>query len=308
MKSIKQSILDRGLSSNASILIPEVNDSRVSKAIEELKAIGFSIKDVSEYLDNYDEYLEMLSKLKFCKNWPYDEIKNYLDNPINYGLIAVANGDADGLVAGATISTSDMIRKTIRIIGVDSYSTCISSIFFMISNNDKNCFTYSDCGVIPEPDSKQLVEIAYNASNFHRLLSENDPKIAFLSFSTKGSAEHYRVQKIQEAVKLFGKKHHDILHDGELQFDAAISSEVSKLKDSSSKLNGEANTFIFPNLDAGNIAYKITERLGGYTALGPLLQGLSKPVHDLSRGCSTEDIVLIAAITALQKESEIASI
>ena len=308
MKSIKQSILDRGLSSNASILIPEVNDSRVSKAIEELKAIGFSIKDVSEYLDNYDEYLEMLSKLKFCKNWPYDEIKNYLDNPINYGLIAVANGDADGLVAGATISTSDMIRKTIRIIGVDSYSTCISSIFFMISNNDKNCFTYSDCGVIPEPDSKQLVEIAYNASNFHRLLSENDPKIAFLSFSTKGSAEHYRVQRIQEAVKLFGKKHHDILHDGELQFDAAISSEVSKLKDSSSKLNGEANTFIFPNLDAGNIAYKITERLGGYTALGPLLQGLRKPVHDLSRGCSTEDIVLIAAITALQKESKIASI
>ena len=145
--------------------------------------------------------------------------------------------------------------------------------------------------MIPEPNTEQLVDIAYNASNFHKLLSENNPRTAFLSFSTKGSAQHYRVEKIQEAVKLFGKKYSDILHDGELQFDAAICPEVAKLKDSSSKLNGRANVFIFPNLDSGNIAYKITERLGGYTALGPLLQGLNRPVHDLSRGCSVEDII-----------------
>ena len=301
MESFKQQILDRGLQLNARVLIPEINDCRVQEATENLQSMGYNIENIDKYIHKYDEYLEMLSQLKFAKNWPYDQIKKYLDDPVNYGLMAVANGDADGLVAGATISTSDMIRKAIRIIGVNRYSSCVSSIFFMISNNEKQCFTYSDCGVIPDPDAKQLVDIAYNASNFHRLLSENEPKIAFLSFSTKGSAEHYRVEKVREAVKLFGKKYSDILHDGELQFDAAISPEVSKLKDTSSKLNGESNVFIFPNLDAGNIAYKITERLGGYTALGPLLQGLNKPIHDLSRGCSVEDIVLVAAITALQK-------
>ena len=301
MKSFKDKIISRGLESNATILIPEVDDERIQEATLKLRSIGYNIRDVNEYVEHYDEYLEMLSKLKFAKNWPYNQIKKYLDNPINYGLMAVANGDADGLVAGATISTGDMIRKSIRVIGVNSYSSCVSSIFFMISSDGQRCFTYSDCGVIPEPDSKQLVEIGYNASNFHKLLSENEPKIAFLSFSTKGSAEHYRVEKVREAVKLFGKKYQDILHDGELQFDAAISSEISKLKDSSSKLDGEANVFIFPNLDAGNIAYKITERLGGYLALGPLLQGLKKPIHDLSRGCKVEDVVLVAAITALQK-------
>ena len=171
----------------------------------------------------------------------------------------------------------------------------------MISEDNKQYFTYSDCGVIPEPDVNQLVDIAYNASNFHKLLSNQEPKVAFLSFSTKGSAEHYRVEKVKEAVKLFSKKHKDILHDGELQFDAAIVPEVAKLKAPSSKLKGEANVFIFPNLDSGNIAYKITERIGGYCALGPLLQGLKKPIHDLSRGCKVEDIILIAAISALQK-------
>ena len=301
MPTIKQSILDRGLLSKAKILIPEVGDRRIQEATAELRTMGYNIVDIDEHSDKYDEYLEMLSKLKFSKNWPYKQIKKYLDDPINYGLVAVANGDADGLVGGATISTGEMIRKSIRIIGVNNHSTCISSIFFMISNCDEGYFTYSDCGVIPEPDIKQLVEIAYNASNFHNLLSEDEPRIAFLSFSTKGSSEHYRVERVQEAVKLFGKKYKDILHDGELQFDAAICPEVVKIKDSSSKLNGEANVFIFPNLDSGNIAYKITERLGGYTALGPLLQGLNKPIHDLSRGCSVEDIILVAAITALQK-------
>ena len=131
-------------------------------------------------------------------------------------------------------------------------------------------------------------------------MSEEEPRTAFLSFSTKGSAQHYRVEKIQEAVKLFGRKHKDILHDGELQFDSAMVPEVAKVKAPSSKLNGEANVFIFPNLDAGNIGYKITQQLGGAEAIGPILQGLAKPANDLSRGCSATDVTQMIAVTILQ--------
>ncbi len=304
MKNIKQQIIDRGLESKAKIILPEVNDDRVKKATRKLLSMGYDIVDINDYNNNYDDYLDMLSRMKFCKNWPYEEIKKYLDNPLHYGMMAVSNGDADGLVAGAITSTSEVIRSSIRIIGISENSNSVSSIFFMIPNDSSRCLTYSDCGVIPEPDVKQLVDIAYNASGFHQLLSLEEPKVAFLSFSTKGSAEHYRVEKVKEAVKLFGKKYKDVLHDGELQFDSAIVPKVAKLKAPSSKIKGKANVLIFPNLDAGNIAYKITERIGGYSALGPLLQGLKKPVHDLSRGCKVDDIVLVTAISALQKEIE----
>ena len=303
MDSIKQQIIDRGLQSNAKIILPEINDSRIKSATSKLISLGYDISNANDYKSHYDNYLEMLSRMKFCKNWPYEEIEKYLEDPLHYSMMAVANGDADGLVAGAQTSTSEVIRSAIRIIGIRNDSKCVSSIFFMISEDNKQYFTYSDCGVVPEPDTNQLVDIAYNASNFHQLLSKEEPRIAFLSFSTKGSAEHYRVEKVREAVKLFGKKYKDILHDGELQFDSAMVPEVAQLKAPSSKLKGQANVFIFPNLDSGNIAYKITQRLGGYSALGPLLQGLKKPVHDLSRGCNIDDIVLVAAISALQKEN-----
>tara|TARA_Y100001970_G_C14187439_1_gene833396 strand:+ start:726 stop:1637 length:912 start_codon:yes stop_codon:yes gene_type:complete len=301
MSNILSQILDRGLSCNSKLLLPEKSDERIKKATVQLNSLGYNVIDIDDYNYNYDNYLEMLSKMKFCKNWPYLEIKKYLSDPINYGLMMVANNDADGLVAGATVSTADIIKKAIRIIGVSNSAKCVSSIFFMISQDKKKYFTYSDCGVIPEPDSVQLSDIAYNASKFHKLLSNEEPRVAFLSFSTKGSAKHYRVERVVEAVKLFGKKYGDILHDGELQFDAAIDSSIAKLKAPSSNLGGDSNVFIFPNLDSGNIAYKITQRIGGYMALGPLLQGLNKPVHDLSRGCNVEDIVLISAIAALQK-------
>ena len=302
MNSIKEDIIDRGLQSNAKILLPEIDDPRVQEAIKELTSIGYKIVSIDDYKDNYDSYLEMLSTMKFCKNWPYEEIKKYLENPLHYAMIATANGDADGLVAGARTSTSDVIRSAIRIVGVSDDSNCVSSIFFMISEDNKKYYTYSDCGVIPDPDVNQLVDIAYNASIFHQLLSKEEARVAFLSFSTKGSAEHYRVEKIKEAVKLFTRKHANILHDGELQFDSAIVPEVAKLKAPSSVIKGNANVLIFPNLDAGNIAYKITERIGKYSALGPLLQGLKKPIHDLSRGCKVEDIILVVAISALQRE------
>ena len=153
---------------------------------------------------------------------------------------------------------------------------------------------------VPEPNIKQFCSIAYEAACSHELLSGEKPKVAFLSFSTKGSAEHYRVNRIQEAYKLFTKKYPDILCDGELQFDSAINSDIAKKKNANSILDGDANVFVFPDLDSGNIAYKITQHIGGYCALGPLLQGLNKPFHDLSRGCSVDDIVSVSMIAALQ--------
>ena len=170
----------------------------------------------------------------------------------------------------------------------------------MVSPNEDLAFSFADCAVIPEPDSNQLVDIAYESSKFHELLTSEKPIIAFLSFSTKGSSSHYRVDKVKKAVDIFGVKYPNILHDGEMQFDAAIDTEVAQSKKANKVLNGNANVFIFPDLDSGNIAYKITEHLAGYSAWGPLLHGLNKPIHDLSRGCDVDDIVSVSMIAALQ--------
>ena len=171
----------------------------------------------------------------------------------------------------------------------------------MISPDGKKAFTFGDCAVIPEPDSKQLAVIAAESAAFHQLLTGEEPIVAFLSFSTKGSASHYRVDKVREAVDIFRNKYPMIIHDGEVQVDAAIIPEINKIKVPGSPIEGGANVLIFPNLDAGNIAYKITQRLAGYSAWGPLLQGLSKPIHDLSRGCSVDDIINVSAIAAIQR-------
>ena len=172
----------------------------------------------------------------------------------------------------------------------------------MISTEGDKAYTFADCAVIPEPDSEQLASIAADSAEFHQLLTDEVPAVAFLSFSTKGSASHYRVARVQSAVQLFSKKYPHFIHDGEVQIDAAIIPEINRKKIPNSPLKGAANVLIFPNLDAGNIAYKIARQMGNYTAWGPLLQGLNKPVHDLSRSCSTDDIINVAAITAMQKE------
>ena len=167
--------------------------------------------------------------------------------------------------------------------------------------NNNQAFTFTDCAVIPEPTPEQSANLAYEASQSHRLLTGEEPKIAFLSFSTNGSSEHYRVQRVKDAVSIFKKKFPKKICVGELQFDAAIIPSISNIKFPNSSLNGNANVFVFPNLDAGNIAYKLMQRLAGAIALGPILQGLKKPINDLSRGCSVDDIVHVTAITALQK-------
>ena len=218
-------------------------------------------------------------------------------------MTAVLAGYADGLVAGAINKTSEIIRSAIRIIGIREDAKWVSSIFFMINMKKTNhAMTFSDCGVIPEPSSEQLAFIAKEASNFHKLLTGEKSKVAFLSFSTKGSAKHYKVDRVRKAVELFKKNNSNIESEGEIQFDAAYDESIREKKITNSNFSGAANTFIFPDLDSGNIAYKITEKLAGYQALGPLLMGLNKPLHDLSRGCKVDDIINIAAITALQKK------
>ncbi len=299
--SYKDGLLKKALLSPVRISLPEYNDSRVVSASKKLSQIGFETVESDQLKVNKEKYIELISKKKFTNNWSLDMKNNFLNSSLNLSLAALDNNDIDCVVAGAEHSSAEVLRSTIRVIGVDKKAKWISSAFFMISPDNKYGYTYADCGVIPDPNSEQLCNIGYESSKLHRLLSNEEPNVAFLSFSSKGSAEHYKVKKIQEAVKLFKKKYPSINVDGEIQFDAAINDNICKQKIGNSPLKGLSNVFIFPDLDSANIAYKITEHLAGFQALGPLLMGINKPVHDLSRGCSIDDIIYVSAIAAIQK-------
>ncbi len=301
MNKYREQILNMGKETDARIVLPEIRDKRVQEAVTELTSLGFKVVYNQDFQDNIDIYLDYLNTLSFTKNWPADNLREFLNNPLHFAMAMVACDDADGLAAGAVAPSEEVIRAAIRIIGIRPTAINVSSIFFMISPDGKNAFTFGDCAVIPEPDSRQLAEIAAESAVFHQLLTREEPIVAFLSFSTKGSASHYRVEKVRDAVEIFSRKYPQIIHDGEVQVDAAIIPEVNKLKVPGSPIEGGANVLIFPNLDAGNIAYKITQRLAGYSAWGPLLQGLNKPIHDLSRGCSVDDIINVSAIAAMQR-------
>lgn len=223
-------------------------------------------------------------------------------NPLIFGAALVDKGYADGIVAGSVGTTGDVVKAAIRCIGTKKEASVVSGIFLLIMPDGK-VFTYGDCGVIPYPDATQLADIAIQSSRSHKQLTGRESVTALLSFSTKGSANHERVELVKEALRIAKRKAPDLMIDGELQFDAALLPEVAKRKAPRSQVAGRANVFIFPNLDTGNIAYKITERLAGATAIGPILQGLAKPVMDLSRGCSWKDIVNAACIAALMVDS-----
>jgi len=293
----RKRIFDKVLSSNKKILLPETSDERIKQATQHMKKMGFCVLNLSDFNYNLSFYRECLSKKKFTYNWTEEMIDDFLSVPFNQSLLLLNKNEVDCVVGGATMSTAEVLRSSIRIIGVNDQ--WISSLFLMISSNHDYAYTYSDCGVIPEPNENQLVSIAYNAAMYHKKLTEEEPRLAFLSFSTKGSAKHYKIDKINNALKIFSKKYPNIIHDGELQFDAAINKEVAKLKKADKVLRGRANVFIFPDLYSANISYKITQYLAGFEALGPLLTGLKKPVHDLSRGSSIDDIISISSIAAL---------
>ncbi len=244
-------------------------------------------------------YAAALFARRKAKGLTFEGALEAVRDVLYFGDAMVAAGDADGCTAGATHSTPDVLRAAIHTLGVAPGSRLVSSFFLMVLPNGQPV-TYADCGVVPLPTADELASIGLDAADNHRFLTGETPRVAFLSFSTKGSAEHESVTRVQEAVRIAQAQRPELDIDGELQFDAAFDADVGQRKAPGSAVAGRASVFVFPSLDAGNIAYKITQRVGGAEAFGPILQGLAKPANDLSRGADWEDIANVAAITAIQ--------
>jgi len=246
-------------------------------------------------------------ELRRAKGVTLEEAEQTVKDPLYFGNLLVREGKADGSVAGATNTTSHTVAAAIKCIGVRPGFSIVSSFFLMVHPQKQfgsdGAMIYSDCGVVVEPTSAELAEIAICSAESFRALIGSEPKVAMLSFSTKGSAKHKSIDKVLQALQTVQARFPDLAIDGEMQADAALIPSVADTKAKGSKVAGSANVLIFPDLNSGNIAYKLTERLGGATAIGPILQGLDKPCNDLSRGCKAEDIVDAVAITAVQSQS-----
>lgn len=254
--------------------------------------------------NKYDEYVNAFYELRKKKGMEYDKAKELLKDTVYFGMMMVKQGDCDGLVSGAIHSTADTLRPALQILKTAPNTKLVSAFFLMVVPNcelgEDGTFVFGDCGLNAYPNEEELSEIAISSANSFKMLTEKEPKVAMLSYSSKASAKSNEVDKVVNATKLVKEKEPNLVVDGELQLDAAIVPEIGKSKAPESNVAGYANTLIFPNLDAGNIGYKLVQRLGKAEAYGPLCQGIAKPVNDLSRGCSANDIVGVVAITALQ--------
>ncbi len=308
---IVEQLRQKARSKQKTIILPEYNDKRVVEAakIIEKEQIAKVIFLTPDKVDpqTKQRYIQEYYNLRKAKGVILDDVKALFDeDTLYYGAMMVRDGKADGFVAGACHTTPEMARAAIHCLDLDERFTIACSCFIMAvpdcAYGDHGNFVFADCGIIPEPNSRQLACISVATAEMAAKVLGLKPRVALLSYSTKGSAKARSMEKIQEALGMIKEMAPDLLVDGELQVDAAIVPEVAKIKYPDSPIGGQANILIFPDLDAGNIGYKLVQRLGKARAIGPLILGLNKPCSDLSRGCIADDVVDCVAVTAIRAQ------